>query len=173
MSKCMCSSGLNIFGTISSGTSGSWNLTKSGYGSLFLSNSNTYWGQTWIENGYVGLFATNALPYGTALTMGGSGYEPVLNLEGYDQTISSLNGDSSSEVWLYSVNKPNNTGTLYVNIPTGRSSTFSGCITGNSLESEWRNLYLEGGGTLNLSATSAYPNTWKSMTVDGSTLICH
>jgi autotransporter-associated beta strand protein len=159
--------------TISGAITGTGGLDKTHAGKLVLSATNTFSGSTLIQDGVIAMGAQNALPSGSSVTMGGYNHSTELDLQGYDQTFDSLTGDSTSSIDLYSKNLLNNNGRLTLNITTGHTATFSGCITGNSDSSKWGTLYLQGGGTLNLSSAGSSANTWANLLIDGSTLICN
>ncbi len=74
---------------------GTGGLTKAGAGTLALSGANSYSGATMVNGGTLRLGAAGALPSGTAVTLANVA-GAVLDLYGYNQTISSLSGGGSS-----------------------------------------------------------------------------
>ncbi len=132
-----------------SGPSGS--LRKVGAGTLVLSGANTYTGSTLIEGGTLRLGAPGALPSGTSLTLENAA-GAVLDLDGYWQTIASLNGGGSSggNVAL---------GSAQLTVGSG---SFAGVISGAG-----GSLRKVGSGTLVLSGANTYSG---ATLIDGGTL---
>lgn len=123
----------------SNAISGAGGITKTGSGTVLLSRANTFAGDTIVQAGTLRLGAAGALPAGTDVTLvNASGV--LLDLNGYDQTLSSLTGGGSSggAVVLGS-------GTLTVG-----SGNFSGSISGMG------GLRKIGTGTLTLNGANTY-----------------
>jgi autotransporter-associated beta strand protein len=128
--------------TLAGNVSGAGALTKSGGGTLALSGANnTYTGPTMINGGTLQQGALNAVPSGSAVTVGSGA---MFNLNNFNDTIASLTG--AGMVMLGS-------GTLTVG--DGTSTTFSGMISGTG------GLTKVGTGTLNLTSPS---NTYTGTT---------
>ncbi len=82
-----------VANNIGGGPSSTGTLTQLGGSTLTLSGVNTYGGATFIANGTLQLGASTALPSGTALrlgTVGNTSVGGVLDLNGYNATVSSL-----------------------------------------------------------------------------------
>ena len=109
-----------VSGVISGGSSGSILDLGSGNGTLVLSSSNTYLGATDMESEPVIEEATNALPVTTTLSMNSGG----LNLNGYNQTLASINDFGP-------ITSSRGTPTLTVTLPNGLTDYFPGTLTGS------------------------------------------
>jgi autotransporter-associated beta strand protein len=93
-------SSLGVSGTISSQITGLTNagMIKKGAGTVVLANNtNSYTGSTTIQNGTLRLGASNALP-NTAIILSSdaSGVTPVLNLNGFSNTVAGITFGGSS-----------------------------------------------------------------------------
>lgn len=100
-------------------------LTKAGDGILFLSDANDYTGNTNITGGRLQMGAVNALPGTTTVNFADTA-GAILELDKYDQTISSLSGGGGMGG---NVNLGGSTLTLHNNeVP----ATYDGLITGLS-----------------------------------------
>jgi fibronectin-binding autotransporter adhesin len=114
---------LNYSFTGSSGIGGIAILTKAGTGTLTMSVSNSYSGSTTISNGTFVLGTNNAIPSGSSVTL-----EGVLNLAGYGDSISALNGNagvitnSGSSASVLTVGNGNASGTFAGKINDGTAT---------------------------------------------------
>jgi autotransporter-associated beta strand protein len=108
---------------------------------LFLSNSSSYGGGTFILNGLLKLGGDNALPTAGALAVNAiSGLNDGFSLNGFNQTVGSLSG--TGVVQLASG------GTLTVG--DAGNSAFNGLITGNGI------LVKQGSGIFTLGGSNSY-----------------
>ena len=147
---------------LSSAISGVGGLTIIGGGTLNLSGSNTYTGDTTINGGALQVGAVGAVPYGAGkgnVSLGSSG---TLDLSGYTTAINGLSGsgvvdNSSATAVTFNVGDNNAT------------STFAGVIqNSNSAAGGLLALDKVGSGTLTLSGTGTYQGGTK---VNDGTLI--
>src|SRR5208282_4915307 len=128
---------------------GSLSLTKNGSGTLTLSGDDTYSGATLVSAGTLQAGSTTAFAAGSAFTVDGT-----LDLNGFDNTISSLAGTSSGIVEDSSATAA----TLTVGDST--STTFAGNIEDDNGS---LSLTKNGSGTLTLSGDDTYSGaTWVS-----------
>ena len=150
---------LTISGVIANGTGS--NLYISGFGTTVLSGDNTYTGLTHIYRGTLKLDAgNNRLPTGTALTLGGTADNSTFDLNGWSQTVASIETGTNTSTRTVT-NSSATTSTLTVNQTTG-TKTFDGVVSGKI------NLIKSGAGILNLTGTT---NTFSgNITVNGGTL---
>ena len=117
---------------------GSGNVTNIGLGIALLNGTNTYTGRTVIPNGTIRLGSSRALPPGTALYMDANnspGTVGTLDLNGYDATVASLQGNNTGNgnvtlVEPVILNNGATTNTLTVS--GGTASTFNGELLDNN-----------------------------------------
>lgn len=107
----------NFSGTIQDGASAVVILQKVGTGVQVLSGTNTYSGNTMIENGVLQSGATNSFSPNSIVQLDSS--TAILRLSGHDNTIAGLNGSGIVENFSY------NSG---INILTTSTGTFSGTL---------------------------------------------
>jgi RHS repeat-associated protein len=148
--------------TIASQIGGSGGLTKTGPGTLVLSNnsnnSNNYSGGTSVQNGTLAIGANNGLPTGGTVTLGYGSLGGVLQLgdgtTSYNQTLASLTTSGSGQNWV--VGGGSSTAVLIVNV--SGSDSFNGILGGYWGQD---NLALTklGTGTLTLSGANTYTGT--------------
>ncbi|HEY1375361.1 MAG TPA: autotransporter-associated beta strand repeat-containing protein, partial [Gemmataceae bacterium] len=124
------SAGANTFGGAFASPSGIGNLTKSGAGSLTLTNTSTYNGFTHIDNGTLILGVTNALPVTTPLRIGNANANVTsLDLNGFNQAVAGLQANPSatlaSNISIFNNSPSGGTSTLTI---TGGILTFGGAI---------------------------------------------
>lgn len=127
---------LSVGGAIDDGTNG-FSLTKAGTGTLHLAGNSTYDGATVIQTGTVTVGVDNALPTGTALTVGSGSTAATLNLGNFSQTVGSLASTA-------------NTATVSeIVINAGETLTVNGNVTmSNNTDNAQTHLRLTGGGSL-------------------------
>ncbi|MEK7865430.1 MAG: autotransporter-associated beta strand repeat-containing protein, partial [Planctomycetota bacterium] len=123
--------------TFSGVISGPGDLVKLGEGTLTLSGSNTYTGETIIEEGTLRLGRNNALSSMTAVDVVGT-----FDMNGFTNTIGSLSGEGS-------VINNDNAGGLLTN-GNGDDTVFAGVLSGLG------GLTKQGAGTLTLNAENTY-----------------
>jgi fibronectin-binding autotransporter adhesin len=140
------------------GTGGILNLTKTGAGTLTLSNANTYTGSTAIRNGSVVLGIANALPSVTSLTLGDgtTNTSGILKLNGFGQTLSGLT-TAGSGIANSIINGSATAVSLTLN--TTANSSFGGILGGPGTNENNFNLVKTGVGTLTLSGANTYSGT--------------
>ena len=122
--------------------SGTYNLTKSGSGTLILSGTNTYTGNTLVSAGILKLGNAGGVPDASALIVSSGA---TFNLNGYSETVGSVAGDGTVD---------GSSGTPVLTCGGDNSSTvFSGLIknTAGSL-----GLTKIGSGALTLSSSNTY-----------------
>jgi autotransporter-associated beta strand protein len=127
--------------------SGASGINKTGAGTLTLTLANTYAGSTTVTNGVLKYGIANALPTGTAVTVGATG---VLDLAGFSATVGSLAGVAGGVVT--SSTTPGN-----VSLTTGgdnSSTTYAGVIT--QAAGATLNLVKTGTGTMTLTGANTY-----------------
>lgn len=154
----------NTFGGVLGGAGSAFSLTKSNPGTLILSGANTYTGGTTIADGPIQMSGSGKLGATTGtLTINSGG---ALDLNGTNQTVDSLGGDSTSGNAVYnSVNASTSTLTVGSN---GGSGSFGGIIANtNSGGSGLVALTKTGAGTQTLTGTNTYSG---ATTVNGGTL---
>jgi autotransporter-associated beta strand protein len=156
------SQNVTLAGMIDSSNTGG--LTKSGSGTLTLSNSsNSYSGNTVIGGGTLRLGANDAISAASALRIldggsGGSG-SPVLNLDGFSTTVASIyiHGQDSGQYGTIT-----NTGTgMLTTMGTIQLDTY------NNHQSDITGLLSLGGGVRNLTATGYVNNKISAVISNG------
>jgi autotransporter-associated beta strand protein len=154
--------GINTFGGTITGSGG---LTQAGY-ILLLSGRQYYTGPTQVNsNSYLALAGVdNALASSTVVTIDSGGNLDIAN---HAQTFAGLSDGLSGGGLLYSAG--GNTGSLTLNIPSGKSYTFSG-VLGGTLTSPFADFSftMSGGGTEILAGANNY--TGSTTIASGSTL---
>ena len=150
------------------GITGSGAFTKIGTGTLTLAVASSYSGTTSIKNGNLTLGLLNALPTGTALTLGDgtSNASGVLQLNGFSQTLTGLTKagtGTSNRV----INGSLTAATLTLN--TASDSSFSGLLglSGGTANENNFALTKVGAGILTLTGVNTYSG---ATTVNGGTL---
>ena len=141
----------NASGTFAGAINGSGGLRLNG-GTETLTGTSTYAGSTTIDAGTLSIGINNALPTGTAVTVGASG---ILNLAGFNQTVASLAGNAGSTLQLAGATLTTGAG----NTSTAFSGTITGSLAGGIVKT--------GTGTLTLAGTNTYTG---ATTVGGGTL---
>jgi outer membrane autotransporter protein len=127
--------------TLASGISGTGGLTKTGAGTLTLTNANSYTGETTISNGTLKLAGAGTLAGATGVSL--TGGSAVFDLStGSSQSVAHLSGVAGSLVAL---------GANTLTLTDNTSQTFSGSLTGTG-----GGLVKQGTGTLTLSGASTY-----------------
>ncbi|SDW39308.1 outer membrane autotransporter barrel domain-containing protein [Variovorax sp. YR634] len=127
--------------TLASGISGTGGLTKTGTGTLTLTNANSYTGETTISNGTLKLAGAGTLAGATGVSL--TGGSAVFDLStGSSQSVAHLSGVAGSLVAL---------GANTLTLTDNTSQTFSGSLTGTG-----GGLVKQGTGTLTLSGASTY-----------------
>ncbi|WP_432285537.1 autotransporter-associated beta strand repeat-containing protein [Aminobacter sp. BA135] len=134
--------------TFSGAISGAGNLSKIGTGVFTLSGSNSYTGKTWLDGGTLKAGAANSFSSASAVEVA-SGTE--LDLDGFDQVISSLAGAGTVSLGAGTLTAGGNNG----------STEFSGVITGTG------GLTKKGMGSFTLSGANTYTGITK---IDAGTL---
>jgi autotransporter-associated beta strand protein len=105
------------FGGSITGTGGTTALSKAGSGTLTLTGTNSYTGETWIDGGTLQLGGPNAIEINhTDVNLSGPG---TLDLNGFDLIIGMLTGGGTGGILL---------GGAYLTVSSGN---YSGPITGN------------------------------------------
>lgn len=131
---------------VTNALTGSGGLTQKGHGTLTLSGANTYSGNTTIDAGTLKSGYAQALGTGSVL-IGASG---TLDLNGFDQTVTSLTGSGTLGL-----------GSATLTVGDATNMTFSGAITGTG------GLVKQGTGALTLSGVNTYSG---STTINTGTL---
>jgi autotransporter-associated beta strand protein len=116
------------FNGIINNSIGTVSLVKTGSGSQILGNVNTYSGGTTIANGTLGLAVDNALPTGTAVTLGGNGTAGALDLGGFSQEVTALAVGSGAVGASQIVGNSSTTSASTLIYSNVGSSTFGGTI---------------------------------------------
>jgi autotransporter-associated beta strand protein len=154
---------LTVSGVISDGSTLD-TLTKTGAGTLVLSNNNTYDGGTRVTGGTVALGITNALLTTSTLTVGGSG---TFDLAGYNQQVGGLSDSGTSTGTITA-----STGASTLTIANNAANSFSGTITdnnpGNNGSSPSLAIVMLGSTSLTLSGSNNFTG---GTTVTSGTLV--
>jgi len=150
------SNSLTINGVIANGSSADA-LTKTGVGTLILTNNNTYSGGTIVSNGTIQLGTANALLAAGTLVVGGTSGTPTFDLNGNNQQVASLSDGGYSNGVL------TDSGAA-ATFTTGFTSptTYSGAITGSLA------LSASGSSTFTVSGSNSYTGL---TTLSGGTLV--
>lgn len=119
--------------------SGPGGVTKIGPGTVEFNYANTYQGQTVVNAGRLRLGTSGALPSSTSVTLANV-VGAVLDLNGYDQAINSLDGGGSNGGWV-------TLGTATLALQAG---DYAGVISGSG------GVTKVGSGTLTLSGANSY-----------------
>jgi autotransporter-associated beta strand protein len=126
---------LTVGGVINDGVN-TFNLTKTGAGTLHLTGQSTYSGSTIIE-GPMTIGVDNALPTGTALTVGNGTTVGSLNMGAFNQTVAGLSASANAA------------GTSNITISAAKTLTVNGnVIAANNTNNATTNLTMSGGGAL-------------------------
>ena len=153
---------LTVSGVISDGSTLD-TLTKTGAGTLVLSNNNTYDGGTRVTGGAVALGITNALLNTSTLTVSGSG---TFDLAGYNQQVGGLSDGSVSTGTITA-----STGASTLTIANNAANSFSGTITDNNSPANASGglaLLMVGSSSLTLSGSNNFTG---GATVTSGTLV--
>jgi autotransporter-associated beta strand protein len=135
-------------GSVSANLAGAVGITKTTASTVTLLGASTFTGATAIQNGTVQLGVANALPTGTAVTLGSGSDSGVLNLNGFSQQVGSI-ATSGTGTANALTNSSATGATFAVNLTTG-TQTFGGALSGNLTFEK------QGAGTLNLTGVSTY-----------------
>ena len=150
-------------GTFNGTITGAINLVKGGNGTETLNNTSTYTGTTSINTGTLQNGVTNALPTGTALTIGNAAANATFDLAGFQQTVGSL----ASGFTTGTATVTNSGSTLSVLTVNGTTTTtYSGLIANGT---GGVGLTKAGTGTLRLFANNGGVST--ANTFAGQTII--
>ena len=137
------------------GIAGFTGLEKNGSGILTINNVNTYSGDTAINAGTVVIGEAGALPSATRLIMpGGHDGAGTLDLNGHNQTVSSLSGGAGAESARI-INSSNANAVLTVETTTGINDVFNGNVSNDPAKGSL-GLTKNGGGTLTIVGVSDY-----------------
>ncbi|MCO6052233.1 autotransporter domain-containing protein [Mesorhizobium sp. RP14(2022)] len=126
-----------VDGVITDGGAGG-SLVKTGTGTLTLSGTNSYRGETVVRAGTLQTAATNTLPSDTAVSVESAG---TLALAGFNQRIGSLKGAGTVDL---------SAGSILATGANNADTTFSGTLGGSG------GLVKQGAGRMSLSGTSTY-----------------
>lgn len=107
-------------GTIENGVGSKIALTKVGSGAMFLGGTNTYTGDTTVDDGFLVSVVDNTFSAGSRLVVNANGY---VDLNQKRQTVKGLAGSG----YVYS-NLGDNTNSLTVDVADGVTETFSGVL---------------------------------------------
>jgi autotransporter-associated beta strand protein len=155
------SSSTTFAGVIQNGGGGALALTKSGTGTLTLSRTNTYSGNTTITGGVLQAGFSLALPSGAGtgnVVLDGGASAGMLDLNGFDVSINGLAGVTGAVVGKV-VNNLSATNKSFTVGNGDASTSFAGQILDHSTGTGTLNLIKTGSGTLTLSSTSSYSGT--------------
>jgi len=149
------SSTLTLSGVISDGGS-AYDLNKEGTGTVVLSGTNTYTGDTTVEAGTLQLSGGNAIVDSNLVTVDSGA---TLDLNGSSETIGQLTGSGNVEL------SSGSSGTLTIDDNTLAGSTFDGVISDGGAAAG--NLILDGSSTVTLTGANTFTGT---TIVNGGTL---
>ena len=158
---------LTVAGAISDSGSG-YSLTKAGTGTLNLSGSNTYTGDTMIALGTLQVGGSAAIPTGAGagnVDFTTAASAAVLDINGIDTTINGLSQPNPSTTNLV-VNNLSGTHTLTVG-NNNATSTFAGILANNTGSGGVLALAKIGSGILTLAGTNTYTG---NTSIGGGTL---
>ncbi len=138
---------LSVSAAIGDGTMGGSSLTKDGPGTLSLTGTNTYTGQTFINQGILSINSNSSL--------GSSGNGSAVNFDGGTLQLSSgsVTLDNGGGSAARSINIGGGGGTF--NVGSGATLTVDGTVS-NLLANEFGPLIKNGPGTLALTGTNTY-----------------
>ena len=148
---------------------GSYGLTKTGSGGLALSGSDSYSGDTTINQGTIKVGSANAVPSGTGkgnVVLNGGTTAGILDLSGWSSTINGLSGTSGTAVGRV-INSNVTAATLSVG-GGNATATFAGTIKNNNGSGGTVALNKVGTGTQTLSGSNSYSG---GTTVTAGTLV--
>lgn len=134
--------------TLAGDVVGTGGLTKIGLGTLSLSGTGTYTGETHVNAGVLQAGATGAFSSASAFTVASGA---ILDLNGFDQAIGSLAGGGAVTLGAATLTTGGDNG----------STVFAGTISGSG------GLTKSGSGTLRLTGTSTYSG---ATIINGGTL---
>jgi len=162
----------NGYNLTSSGTiSGAGGLTKAGTGTLLVSGTNTYSGDTTISNGTLQVGSATAIPSGAGkgnvVMNGGAGFAGILDLNGNDLSINGLSGTNSTQYGQVVNNTSSTSKTLTLG-NNDATATFAGVIANNTGTGGTLALTKTGSGTQTLTGTNTYSGV---TTVSGGSLV--
>ena len=151
---------MNVLGTITNapGSSPTLTVNAGGAGTLLLSAQNTFSGSVVVANTTpstaLQLGINNALPEGATLMLnGGSKGSPIFDMNGYSQTIGTLNSSSGAFTGFVTNTAPGTVSTLTLGYGDV-NSTLSGAISDNPATAGTIALTKIGAGMLTLASTN-------------------
>ena len=133
-------------------------VTITGGGTLQLNKTNAYTGGTVVPNGTAKLGANNAFSTG-AITLGGTGTVGILDLNGFNQSISSFTVGSGGVAASQVIGNSSTTANSVLSY-TGNATTFAGTIQdviGGGTQTT--GLTLSGTGIFGITANNTYTGT--------------
>ncbi|MEZ0255746.1 MAG: autotransporter-associated beta strand repeat-containing protein [Chthoniobacter sp.] len=138
-------------------SSGAFGLTVAGKGVVLLQSVNTYGGDTTITGGTVRIGVSNSLPTGGNVFLNsGVTAAGTFDLNGFNQTLNSISGDSANAVLGQVVNNGSTPSTLTVG-GSNVSSTFNGLIEDNNNGGTGTlSIVKNGTGTFTLGGVNSY-----------------
>jgi autotransporter-associated beta strand protein len=142
--------------TLANPISGSGEVRVTGPGTLTLVGANSYAGNTYISNGIVALGAPERLPDagGWLILDGGATAAGALDLNGFNETISSLSGLTGTVLGRIT-NSAGGSGTNTLRMNRTATTTFAGLVTENPSGAKTA-LYLDGPWTTTLIGNSTF-----------------